>query len=83
MLPSFVEIYIDLLGACFMCTANLIRTFADLMFERLMRELSCTQFKLPKMTAQLPEVWKRLNRHLTGNPKVTKCRGCLNKFDTQ
>ena len=83
MLPSFVELYIELFGACYTCMANLIRKFAEPMFERLVSELSGTQFKLPKMTAQLPEVWERLERHLTGNPKVTKCRACLKKFDTQ
>ena len=38
-------------------------------------------FKLPKMADFAPEVWEKLERTITDNQKITKCRACHKKFD--
>ena len=57
-------------------------TAARQMYEGLAQERDPT-FKLPKMVDLVPEVWEHLERTVTGNQAITKCRACGKKFDSQ
>ena len=50
------------------------------MFEQFVQEHDAS-FKLPKMTALEPEVWEHVERLITGNGKISKCRCCAKKFE--
>ena len=58
-------------------------TAARKLYNDLIREQDPT-FKLPNKPDLMPEVWEKVERLMTGNPKVTKCRahGCTKHFDS-
>ena len=84
--PEFVNIYNELFGECYsgeQAMTNLINKKARPIFESLVQEACDPSFRLPKMTERDAEVWGKLERMITGNDAVTKCRSCGKKFNTR
>lgn len=84
--PTFLEIYVELFGSLQNSTGA-TRTRNTLaaarrLFESLVQEHD-PPFKLPKMSGLEPSVWEQLERIITGDPAVTKCRVCAKKFESK
>ena len=68
-------------GAKGSCTRNLLAS-ARQMYDALVRERDAS-FNLSSLSKLEPEVWEQIERIITGDPAITKCRECLKKFSSK
>ena len=90
-LPAFVDLFKEMFDACYdgdNGMNNMIDKKVRPLFEKLVssaqREAGHADvFALPKMVNLEPAVWDHLERLITANPVITKCRSCGKKFDAK